>query len=285
MKNPLSTFADSAKSLSQNPLGIIALFLVLVYGIAALVFGFSGVQLESDQKWPMIWFLVFFPILVLILFGWLVAFHHTKLYSPKDYQDEEGFFRALSPLEQKQKLEEEVNSITEEFTSSQKENEAKLPTNKQITDRLYNDTRSQVMIAEELVFRELEAEYGHTIQRNVGIGGSPDFGIDGLIFGRRQVTAIEVKFSRGSRLRQMFRNALRQVEHLVQRLPQGTGFIIALVTEGLSNEQREQEKTSIFELLEKYKIEKERDKVKHPIEVRLYDFDELKSKYGLTKEA
>lgn len=88
-----SSFGQTAKSLSRSPLGIIALFIVLIYGIAALVFGISTNQLESTQKWPLIWFLVLFPPVVLLAFVWLVANHSLKLYAPSDFRDDESFVR------------------------------------------------------------------------------------------------------------------------------------------------------------------------------------------------
>ena len=39
MPSPLSEFGKIAQNLARNPLGIIALFIVLVYGIAGLVLG------------------------------------------------------------------------------------------------------------------------------------------------------------------------------------------------------------------------------------------------------
>lgn len=84
-------FGDTAVKLSQNPLGIIALFIVLVYGIAALVLGLSSKSLEISERLPLVWFLVLFPVLVLIAFLWLVTKFPKSLYSPKDFQTEEGF--------------------------------------------------------------------------------------------------------------------------------------------------------------------------------------------------
>jgi hypothetical protein len=43
----LNQFGESARALSKNPLGIIALFIVLIYGFAALVVGSSS-QLGPD---------------------------------------------------------------------------------------------------------------------------------------------------------------------------------------------------------------------------------------------
>jgi len=88
-------FTKSAKDLSRNPLGIIALFIVLVYGFACLLFGFSSESLSADEKTPLIYFIIIFPVLVLFLFGWLVSKHHDKLYSPSDYRDDKSFLTTL----------------------------------------------------------------------------------------------------------------------------------------------------------------------------------------------
>jgi len=95
MTDNLSAFVKSAKDLSRNPLGIIALFIVLVYGFACLLFGFSAGSLQSEERIPLIWFVVLFPVLVLILFGWLVSRHHNKLYAPSDYRDDKSFLATL----------------------------------------------------------------------------------------------------------------------------------------------------------------------------------------------
>jgi hypothetical protein len=78
--------------LSRNPLGIIVLFIVLVYGLAALVTTFSG-SLSGSERLPLIWFLVLFPVLVLAVFSWLVSRHGGKLYAPSDYRNEENYIR------------------------------------------------------------------------------------------------------------------------------------------------------------------------------------------------
>lgn len=95
MEAGIMSFAKSAKDLSRNPLGIIALFIVLVYGFACLLFGFSASDLESEERQPIIWFVVLFPLVVLALFGWLVSRHHDKLYAPTDYRDDESFLKTL----------------------------------------------------------------------------------------------------------------------------------------------------------------------------------------------
>jgi CheY-like chemotaxis protein len=88
----LGTFGSTAKGLSKNPLGIIALFIVLVYGFASLVTVFAS-SFTAVERLPLIYFLVVFPVLVLGVFGWLVSCHSGKLYSPGDYQNEDNYMR------------------------------------------------------------------------------------------------------------------------------------------------------------------------------------------------
>ncbi len=86
----LSEFGKTAKGLAKNPLGIIALFIVLIYGFASLVVGLSG-QLERLERALLVGFLVVFPIMVLAVFAWLVSRHHTKLYAPTDFREDASF--------------------------------------------------------------------------------------------------------------------------------------------------------------------------------------------------
>jgi len=88
----LHTFSRSAQQLARNPLGVIALFIVLIYGFASSVVGLSGLQ--AGERAPIVWFLVVFPVLVLGVFSWLVSRHHTKLYSPSDYRQDSSFIEA-----------------------------------------------------------------------------------------------------------------------------------------------------------------------------------------------
>jgi hypothetical protein len=93
MTPDLTSFTQSARRLSRNPLGIIALFIVLVYGIAALVLSLGRLPATTSVQ-PMIWFLVAFPVCVLAVFAWLVAWHHKNLYGPEDFPTPDGWLRA-----------------------------------------------------------------------------------------------------------------------------------------------------------------------------------------------
>ncbi len=90
--NGIKNFGAIGKGLAQNPIRIIALFIVLVYGFASLVTIF-GSSFAPGERLPLIYFLVLFPILVLLVFAWLVSQHGGKLYAPDNFEDEENFVR------------------------------------------------------------------------------------------------------------------------------------------------------------------------------------------------
>lgn len=95
MTDQTSEFGNVAQKLARNPLGIIALFIVLVYGFAALVTSFSG-SFTTGERMPLIYFMIIFPVLVLGVFGWLVSRHSNKLFAPSDFKNEENYVRALT---------------------------------------------------------------------------------------------------------------------------------------------------------------------------------------------
>ena len=85
-------FGNIAQGLAKNPLGIIALFIVLVYGFASLVTAFTG-SFSPSERLPLIYFLVCFPVIVLGVFAWLVSKHSGKLFAPSDFKDEENYVK------------------------------------------------------------------------------------------------------------------------------------------------------------------------------------------------
>jgi len=106
----MDSFGKTAKSLSGSPLGIIALFIVLIYGFAALTLGISAKNLGTALQVPLVWFLVLFPVLVLLVFARLVTNHHQKLYGPSDFTDQALFMELQQELRE---LKSEVNPVIE----------------------------------------------------------------------------------------------------------------------------------------------------------------------------
>lgn len=92
MNKQVRSFGEIARQLARNPLGIIALFIVLVYALASLVTINAG-NLTLTERLPLIYFLILFPVVVLVVFVWLVIRHSEKLYGPSDFRDERNFMK------------------------------------------------------------------------------------------------------------------------------------------------------------------------------------------------
>ncbi len=123
MNPDVGGFGKNAINLSRNPLGIIALFIVLVYGMATLVIIFADTLTEIERTLLII-FLIGFPLIVFIVFVWLVVKHGPKLYSPGDYRKDENYLKAvrtatlLSAASYKQGIEDkplEIDTILQSF--------------------------------------------------------------------------------------------------------------------------------------------------------------------------
>ena len=99
----IKEFGDTATSLSRNPLGIIALFIALIYGFASIVVGASE-NLKGEERYLIVIFMTIFPVIVLGVFSWLVACHHEKLYAPKDFPSVDGFHKSLQYCKKKLQL-------------------------------------------------------------------------------------------------------------------------------------------------------------------------------------
>jgi len=260
-------FGSTAQKLSSNPLGIIALFIVLVYAMAALVLGVAGGNLDANQRWPLVWFLVAFPMIVLAVFSWLVSKHHTKLYAPRDYPSEEGFFRALTPEEQREKLREEAREVTE--TSTRVTEAHGSAATAHAAEPGIEEAASRVFLAEGLVFRLLELEFGGSSQRQVGVGR--DHGFDGVIISKGGPVFVEVKYISSPKA-DSIRRAVESIKRAANRIPRGSRFILAVVTEGLTEEQAARAKAKARELIAD---------AGGAIDLRIYDIEALGSKFGV----
>jgi hypothetical protein len=90
MNDPVKGFGNIASTLARNPLGIIALFIVLVYGFASLVTAF-GNRLSLMERLPLIYFMVIFPVLVLGVFTFLVMRYSSDLFAPSDFENQADY--------------------------------------------------------------------------------------------------------------------------------------------------------------------------------------------------
>jgi CheY-like chemotaxis protein len=97
MNDSISSFGEKAQELSKTPLGILGLFILLVYAVAATAAGFSP-QLPAEGRMILIYFIVFFPLIVLFVFSWLLTKHFYKIIYRPGLIDEENYVTMISSL-------------------------------------------------------------------------------------------------------------------------------------------------------------------------------------------
>lgn len=90
----VSTIARTATVLSRNPLGLLALCLVIGEAIAAM-FLLHPAGLAGIERLLLCGFIVGYPPCVVVAIYRLISRHHTKLYAPADFRDERCFLEVL----------------------------------------------------------------------------------------------------------------------------------------------------------------------------------------------
>jgi phosphate/sulfate permease len=281
----LKTFTKYASNFNKNPLSIIALFISLIYGFACLVLGSSNTVLDKQQKWPIVWFIVIFPLIVLIAFLYLVVRHHKKLYGPRDYKEDASFLKSLDIEDQKKRLKQEVelsdeNDFNQDLESSSRDTEelqdeksrnslVNKPMNKEVK---YNQKMLDYFLAEELALRGLEFEFNGSMQRQVGlyIKDTKILALDGLLDRDEFLIGVEVKYVNQEVLRTHTINSIYHIAEKFQlyaNIKKKKGvFVIALVWT---------DKTPNI-----HKLQYMLNKLEMNAKIVLYNLDELKGKFG-----
>ena len=199
------------KDLVRNPIGIIALFISLIYAFANLLLGTTAQTLEKDERFPLIVFIVLFPIVVLGVFYLLVSRHHGKLYAPGDYKDDSSFLRTLSQEERERKLQQEAEEVaaTDTLDARSKESSSETdsrtnagpePSQREVVaprraTGSVSDIRSEIQLVENQVIAKFESELNSRADRDVGVG-STGASFDALFSVDGKLTFLEVKLIR-----------------------------------------------------------------------------------------
>ena len=195
------------KDLVRNPLGIVALFISLIYGVASLLLGTTASALQPDERTPLIAFVTLFPLVVLGVFYRLVTHHHGKLYAPGDFKNDDSFLRTLSTEEVELKRQTEATEALPAAPQNDQA-EAKVPeaevnpsssttTRARTTDAApsspsYSQFLDDVRHTEIGVIAKLEQEFGQPATRNVEISKA-GVSFDAFIPGLPKATFAEVK--------------------------------------------------------------------------------------------
>lgn len=176
-------FLKGAKEFARNPLGIIALFISLIYGFASLLLDSAAEKLTVAERWPLIFFIVAFPIMVLITFYKLVTKHHGKLYAPGDFKDDKSFLITLTPEEQEKRLDKEVKESLGKDSTPDDQPEPDSTESKAVKNtgdikerdsrqEEHRRFREELLDIEKAVISDISSELKTKADVNVGIGNT-----------------------------------------------------------------------------------------------------------------
>lgn len=296
----LLEISNAAKSLTKNPLSVIGLFIVLIYGFACLVLGKSSDNFNTLGNTILIGFIVIFPNIILWVFYKLVTEHHQKLYAPGDYKDESNFFRRQTDEERSQKLDQEVTNIVASRgdVSGSNTDTSSLPSIEEVSEvppsvipendtldiprfqrtvtaeTIYKKTRSDYANAERLAFLALENELQSPFQKYVrhDFFGTPETA-DGLLIESRHFKIFEIKYVATYNLQ-----VIAQIDKLVNKYAEykksNAGVKFELWIAFVLDLHEKDSKMFELNLLQKAR--------NYPLQVRFrfYNYSELLEKYG-----
>jgi hypothetical protein len=234
----------------KNPLTIIAMFAAIaeISGTAVLPF------ISAENQGTYIWFLMIFPLLLIIVFFLTLNFNHKVLYAPSDFKDEENFFKSFkpaSPVERDEKFREQAREVAEDATvptapeiqPPQMEPPPPSPTASSVpyftmSDRVVS-LQARYSLAEDLVLNKISRETGQGIRRDVSFGlpGTKErFVFDGVIIDNKNVTAVEIKYMQSLvSVKKRVSDVINRVSRIQQAHPQlhSSSFtlVVVLVTE------------------------------------------------------
>jgi len=264
----------------KNPLTVISIFagLAEVAGTAVLPF-----VSEANQN-TYIWFLIIFPILLVVLFFITLNFNPKVLYAPSDFRDENNYmdlFRPSSTVERKEKLDEEIKETTiEEESKKVPKDIRKLSLSREkglsnyydqnyIFKVLTENPRSRYILAESLVIERLSQELQLPARREVALKNSR-FIFDAVFEDKRGPVLVEVKYISNKRAyHHVIKQTLMRLKDAIVNMPdsmrQNAKLILAIAHELHPDEAKLME-SKMKEMLSDFPI---------PVEIKLYQLAEL----------
>ena len=287
---------NNTKGLTKNPLGIIALFVSLIYGFACLVLSTSISNMHNNtERLPLIWFIILFPLIILIAFIYLVVNHHEKLYSPSDFRGDDSFIFTIDERKRKLKIKEEVENLeaspksyeTKEnkndnseietiITNQNLETKSIIDSEKQINKDYTEEELMQIYSnSEEWAVNELSLKYNVSFKSNVKLRTQNDtLELDGYATGNGITYVAEVKYWQSSRSNKRLKLTLQEFlskrsrfERSFLRKDKELKIIVALVYDDLTNVLRSELITFVREIGGDNVI------------LELFDYNDLKKSY------
>lgn len=202
---------------SQNHLILVVGLIALACLISGLALSFASASLDAAQKWLLLSFMIFFPVVGLATSLWLILRHHRKLVVAEN--DEEITWQLAGPEDQRSKLNSEVIDLAASLG---------------IPKQQVGDLRSAYIVAEDLALRRVEQESGKPMMRHIKIGDSAFDGVfveNDIVIGVEMIFMVKPDIAQ-SKIDKMLKKA-EQASKKLQAVRPGSKFrfLLAIVTQ------------------------------------------------------
>ena len=261
----------------KNPLTIIAIFAAIAEISGTVVLPFIG---EGHQG-TYIWFLIIFPIVLIVAFFLTLNFNHKVLYAPSDYKDESNFVKSLpiaTFIEKTKKTEEELREIEQSDNGNGLQSAPADKENKDIYRSLVRrSNHAKYMLAEQLIFQKLQPEFTSEILRDVKAGGGDDrsgYIFDGMVTEKNRTIIIEVKFVRNGMIHRL-EDTINRIQGSISALPSSVKNNVKLIL-AVAIDQKSMNMEKLHN-----QVAGLESRATIPVEVRLYKLEDLESEYGI----
>jgi hypothetical protein len=255
----------------KNPLTVIAIFAGLAEVSGTVVLPF----LQKDAQHVYVWFLMGFPLLLVILFFVTLFLRHYVLYAPSDFKEDRSFTDLLerpSATLRSEQLKEEAGEIEAVATP---EEDAGQPTI-HAKDILKRDARATALLAEELVLAKLSRELGVRFDRDIAAKNRKVV-FDAVATSENRMIAVEVKFTRQAFFpRDLLLRTFDRIGSFVSSLPEklraNFELILAVTTDSADQGRVDRLRHIFKEVADGYTFK---------TSVRVYNLSELESEFDI----
>lgn len=200
------------ESLSRNPLGIIGLFIFLIYAISGWVLTELIINLSYRLQTLFVLFIISYPVVLLFVFYILVTRHPEKLYAPQDFRTDEAF----SQYSNRTSLTSKVAEYDETLMSQSIDT---TPEALEQKSAQFVSILGKEKLAEEFLFKHFQKIYGlENVRKESFSKQALSYGYDFVISNKQARTYIDFKLlSNKSPLLKIIDNA-KQSHSLVSSL-------------------------------------------------------------------
>lgn len=208
---------ESIKKVS-NPLTIIAIFAGLAEVSGTVVLPF----LKDGSQALYLWFLMAFPILLILLFFITLNFNYKVLYAPSDFKDEENFLKLFGKPTAEERLVKLNADIALNETPQQTTEPEEAKIDLKYRDVIRRNSASTHYLAEELVITKLSQEFDEIDKEVMLRSGKSQFLFDAIAKKGKKVFAVEVKYLKDAQTLRNVRSSLVKIQKTLQELPPDT---------------------------------------------------------------